>query len=113
MNIKALSITTHSCQACKPLGEITGMPILPAYRAGTNTCQVWCCHCKRWHIHGADPGRKPGDDLGPRCPHCYGDSPFWKTDYYLRFMGEPLREFKKVHRNTPWNCKRANNRLYF
>ena len=50
-------------------------PTLPACPT-EHGWRVWCCYCKRWHQHGAQPGH--------RVAHCHvATSPYKATGYVL------------------------------
>ena len=55
-------------------------PVLPAYETPDGLLGVWCCFCRRYHIHGPPAGH--------RVAHCVvNGSPYMATGYILHLEG--------------------------
>ena len=82
-------------------------PVLDAYDVGNGRCAVWCAHCCLWHYHGTS------DTLTHVAAHCSwmqpweaspdypGNSPYFKTGYWLNPVGPATPEILRVMRSMP------------
>jgi len=64
-----------------------GIPVLRGVlsltREGNKIITVWCPYCDKGHIHGWPDRDAPNWSISHRVAHCFGDSPFRKTGYYI------------------------------
>jgi hypothetical protein len=47
----------------------TEPPVLLAYPTERGNWRVWCSHCNRWHLHGAEPGHRAAHCIVPGSPY--------------------------------------------
>jgi hypothetical protein len=82
-------------------------PVLDAYDVGHGVCVVWCTHCCLWHFHGsrntavhvaAHCAWMPPSEASPDYP---GDSPYFKTGYWLNPVGPATPEILLDMRSMP------------
>jgi len=58
-------------------------PLLVGEVYATNQIAVWCPYCKKHHIHGWNPKEHKSGDAEHRVAHCFEDSPFHATGYFI------------------------------
>lgn len=61
-----------------------GIPVFECEKLG-NSIEFDCPYCLTKHRHGAEGGNLKSYELTHRLAHCYGDTPFKKTGYYIYY----------------------------